>query len=148
ETNIITKTNTAMRQLLIIIFYAFVPFLSLAQSATENYVHTIVPRVATTDVATLADEDKIESVTYFDGLGRPMQGIGIRSGGKSEDIITHIGYDGFGRQAREYLPYSNNTGHGLYRPGAMAATDTHYLATRYSADIDANAPNPYSEKEF
>ena len=114
----------------------------------ENYIHTIVPRTGTTDVSTLADNEKMESVTYFDGLGRPMQSVGIRSGGGGEDIITHIGYDEFGRQNKEFLPYSKNTGHGLYRTDALSATNAHYLATRYTADIDPALPNPFSEKEF
>jgi len=47
----------------------------------ENYVHTIVPQVASTDVTTLNPSEKIESVTYFDGLGRAKQQIAIRGGG-------------------------------------------------------------------
>ena len=49
--------------------------------SNENYVHSLTPRVETTDVTSLSNNEKIESITYFDGLGRAKQSIGIRAGG-------------------------------------------------------------------
>ena len=57
--------------------------------SNENYVHTLAPRIATTNASSLANDEKIESVTYFDGLGRAKQSIGIRSGASCEDIVTY-----------------------------------------------------------
>ncbi|MBV7270312.1 DUF6443 domain-containing protein [Winogradskyella luteola] len=117
-----------------------------------NYVHSIAPRVATTaNVDAMDNDKKIESITYFDGLGRPSQSIGIRAGGLQQDIITHIGYDAFGRQAREYLPYSSATDIGSFRADALAATLAHYDAAAYDEDfpgMDMADINPYSEKLF
>lgn len=56
----------------------------------ENYIYTIAPTKPTTDLSTLASADKIETVTYFDGLGRPMQNVGIRAGGdKSKNNLVN-----------------------------------------------------------
>lgn len=71
--------------------------------SNENFIYTAVPQkaVKTADFNKLAKEEVIQNVTYFDGLGRPMQSVGIRAGIKSDgsvtDVITHIGYDDFGR---------------------------------------------------
>ncbi|WP_299118191.1 DUF6443 domain-containing protein, partial [uncultured Winogradskyella sp.] len=59
----------------------------------ENYVHTLAPRIASTNTSGLANDEKIESVNYFDGLGRAKQSIGIRAGASCEDIVTHVAYD-------------------------------------------------------
>ncbi|QPQ52181.1 hypothetical protein H3Z85_01320 [Chryseobacterium indologenes] len=45
-----------------------------------------------------------ETVQYFDGLGRPKQVVNVKSSPLGKDVVTHIEYDGFGRQVREYLP--------------------------------------------
>ncbi len=119
--------------------------------SNENYIYSISSQIATTDISTLTDSEKIENVTYFDGLGRPMQSIGIRAGGASEDIITHIGYDAYGRQDKEYLPYTLNNNEGLYKSDALSTTNSYYLAKFGSTDfigMNTGTINPYSEKHF
>ncbi|MGB3151618.1 MAG: DUF6443 domain-containing protein, partial [Maribacter sp.] len=117
----------------------------------ENYIHNITPRIATADISNLGITDKIEAISYFDGLGRPMQQVAIKGGGNSEDIITHIGYDEYGRQVKDYLPYSSTTGIGSYRSDALTATHSFYGAVKYDDDfptLSALDINPYSEKQF
>ncbi|GAA3596706.1 DUF6443 domain-containing protein [Flavivirga amylovorans] len=112
--------------------------------SNENYIHVINPREATTDLSTLTDDQKIESITYYDGLGRPMQSIGMRSGGGQQDIVTHIDYDGFGRQDKDYLPYVPNTNAcGQYQQDALVDTEGFYNTVKYE-----NTLNPYSQKQF
>src|SRR5690554_206314 len=53
---------------------------------------------------TVPDDSKIESIVYYDGLGRPKQSVAIRAGGNREDLITPIIYDPLGRQPKDYLP--------------------------------------------
>ena len=48
----------------------------------------------------------IETVTYFDGLGRPKQQTAIKGSPTQKDIITHMEYDEVGRQAKQYLPFA------------------------------------------
>ncbi|MDC6384616.1 DUF6443 domain-containing protein [Muricauda sp. SK9] len=60
------------------------------------------------------------------------------------DMVTHIGYDAFGRPAKEYLPYSEPGGTvGSYRTNALVATEDFYDVSKYD-----NTSNPYSEKQY
>ena len=74
----------------------------------KNYIHTIAPQIETTSVSDLQAAQKIESITYYDGLGRPEQSIVKNAGGNGEDVVTPVVYDAFGRQTLEYLPYAMN----------------------------------------
>ncbi|WP_111684210.1 DUF6443 domain-containing protein [Winogradskyella tangerina] len=117
----------------------------------ENFVHTLIPQTATTSVSGLNNNEKIESVTYFDGLGRPMQAVGIRAGGNSEDIITHIEFDQYGRTAKEYLPYTSDLAAGPYRTGGLSETNSYYDDTAFDDDFPGMTTldiNPYSEQLF
>ncbi len=109
----------------------------------ENYVYTVVPQIPTTNVSGISDIQKIESVTYYDGLGRPAQSIGIRAGGNKEDIITYIDYDEYGRQNKGYLPYASEAGISSFRTGALSETNSFYNTSKYE-----NTTNPYSEKHL
>ncbi len=111
--------------------------------SNENYIYNITPRIATTNSTTLTNSNKIETVTYFDGLGRPMQNIAIRTGGNKEDIITHIDYDAFGRQSKDYLPHALAVNSGLYKNNALTTTNNFYNTAKYE-----NTTNPYSEKHL
>ncbi|WP_422106031.1 DUF6443 domain-containing protein [Winogradskyella sp.] len=116
-----------------------------------NYVHNITPRTATTDITTLTNGEKIEAISYFDGLGRAKQSVAIRAGGNSEDIITPMEYDPYGRMVREYLPYSATTNIGSYRSDALTKVLDYYDTTAYDDDFPGMTTvdiNPYSEKEF
>ncbi len=117
----------------------------------ENYIHNITPRIATTDVSLLDTDEVLENVSYFDGLGRPVQSNAIRGGSAEEDIITHVDYDVFGRQTKEYLPYTLANNGGAYKTDALSATKSYYDATKYNDDFPGMTTtniNPFSEKEF
>ena len=115
--------------------------------SNENYIHSVTPNIETSNISTLANDQKVESVTYFDGLGRPMQSIGIRAGGNSEDIITHINYDNYGRSDKDYLPYARLSTGGSYESDAINITNSFYI-NKFSTEISSITPNPYSEKHF
>ncbi|MCB4797220.1 DUF6443 domain-containing protein [Neotamlana laminarinivorans] len=118
----------------------------------ENYVYTITPTEATTTVSSLSTNQKIEAVAYFDGLGRPIQNIAIRAGGNSEDIVTPISYDNYGRQDKDYLPYANTNSCLSYQVNAETDSKAYYYnATRYADDfteLTLESINPYSEKHL
>jgi len=119
-------------------------------SDTENYVYTMVARKAAIDEAQLnEDDDVIESVTYFDGLGRPKQQIGIKQSPTRKDIISHIEYDAFGRQAKDFLPYVPTAAgnEGSFKITNQNTAVNTYYQTYYPNDLDGT-PNPYSEKVF
>ncbi len=100
----------------------------LAQTATQNYVRTRVPRRAVPTNAKLdsltANRDSVmTTVQYIDGLGRPLQTVMQRAAPSGYDIIQPFEYDGYGREAVKYLPYrTTNTSYGSYRADALGAT--------------------------
>ena len=68
----------------------------------ENYIHSRVYLEETQE--TNAAKKQLETVAYYDGLGRPKQNIGVKASPKGRDVVTHIEYDEFGRQAKDFLP--------------------------------------------
>ena len=108
----------------------------------QNYIYTITAQVPTTNIDALKNSDNaLENITYFDGLGRPKQSIGIRQSPQRKDIVSPIAYDAFGRQTKTYLPYEATAGDGLLKQDALAATHAFYNTTKYE-----HTTNPYSEK--
>jgi hypothetical protein len=69
------------------------------------------------DLNGLPIENIQESTTYFDGLGRPMQSVITKGSPNKNDIVQHIAYDQFGREATKYLPYTGGSD-GMYKPTA------------------------------
>ncbi len=91
-----------------------------------------------------------QTITYYDGLGRPMQKVGIGHTPGKGDVVTHIGYDSFGRVEKEWLPYADPDSQaaiGGFRSDAETATDTYY-GDNYPDDILLASPNPYFQKTF
>lgn len=122
------------------IIYALylLPFLGIGQTITQNYIKTLTYKEATTT----SDAAKARiNVTYFDGLGRPVQQVAGKMSGTGKDLITPIAYDGFGRQIKEYLPYQATTADLSFDAAAQTNVLTFYNTLAFS-----NTPNPYSEK--
>ncbi|MCF2875877.1 MULTISPECIES: DUF6443 domain-containing protein [unclassified Tenacibaculum] len=118
----------------------------------ENYVFTRTYRKAMTSPSEITNgNDVVESIAYFDGLGRGKQNIGIRQGTSGKDIVTYMEYDGLGRQTKEYLPYAATTQNGLMKTGDVATATKSYYQTNYSDDftgVSLPNVNAYSEKEL
>lgn len=125
---------------------------SLNTFSNENYVFTRIYQIPlSSPVGINSPEDVIEEITYYDGLGRPMQHIGIKQAGGTgyEDIITHIGYDTFGRKDKSYLPYPQAAGDaGSYRTGDIVGNTKSYYNNLYPQDFSSTIINPYSEIHF
>ncbi|WP_420552113.1 DUF6443 domain-containing protein [Tenacibaculum aiptasiae] len=118
--------------------------------SNENYVFNRVYRKAMTSPSEItSSSDVVESIAYFDGLGRGKQSVGIRQGTSGKDIVTHMEYDALGRQTKEYLPYAAATQNGLIRTGDVATATKSYYQTNYSEDfagVSLPNVNAYSEK--
>ncbi|WP_448698196.1 DUF6443 domain-containing protein [Mucilaginibacter sp. AW1-3] len=88
-------------------------------SSDQNYVQTMVPRVPITDPSTLSSKNTcevMESVQYFDGLGRLAQTVQVKGAPSADkDIVSLTAYDPFGREAIKYLPYASATADGSYK---------------------------------
>ncbi|PWN58844.1 DUF6443 domain-containing protein, partial [Chryseobacterium oncorhynchi] len=69
---------------------------------TENYIQsrTYLEEKTQSD----ANAKQVETVQYFDGLGRPKQIVNVKASPLGRDVVTQIVYDDFGRQVLDYLP--------------------------------------------
>ncbi|MBG6133197.1 RHS repeat-associated protein [Aquimarina sp. EL_43] len=128
----------------------------------KNYVHTIVPQTAMTiaelenvNCSNINDIDRaIESVTYFDGLGRPIQQRAIKASPGGNDIVTYMAYDDYGRQDKQYLPFEATNTVGSYKEINVNTDINQYYKDTYANDFpgitNANLGevNAYSESVF
>lgn len=126
-----------MKKLLLII--TLLPILALAQTQEQNYVKTTVYRDS------IGDRKPANSITYLDGLGRPIQQIVHKQAGNGNDLVTHIEYDAFGRQVKEFLPIVNGQTLDYHSIDSTAVIG--YYANPPVSIVDTTA-NPYSEKLF
>ena len=127
-----------MKNLLYILL--LLPLVTTGQTSSQNYVMTYTYH----DETTTSDAAKAQvDVTYADGLGRPMQQLNGKASATGKDIITHISYDQFGRQAKQFLPYPATTANLAYDASAESNTIAHYNTPEYD-----NTTNPYTEQFF
>ncbi|NQY31065.1 MAG: hypothetical protein HRT69_16560, partial [Flavobacteriaceae bacterium] len=94
---------------IIALLFVIAPLVTFGQLSTnENYIHTISYTKAFTDstIGDATEADRIEGVTYYDGIGRAKQSIAVGQGGNKEHVIKHYEYDNVGRQAKSYLPFA------------------------------------------
>jgi len=124
------------------------------QTDTENYIYSTSFREAFTkaqvDAGTPLDNEKIETITYVDGMGRVKQTISLRAGGNRENIIQHNEYDDLGRQQKQYLPYatasqvsSSTAANYLTQSSALTNTLNFYDTAKYQ-----DTENPYTENIY
>ncbi len=129
-----------MKKLLYILLLSL-PVFVFAQSPDQNWVKTKTYKQPTVSaIATPSVSQASTQVTYFDGLGRPIQQVAHGQSNTGKDIITHIAYDAFGRQTKEFLPYASQTTSLNYNPSA--STEVFSFYTSYNEGTQ----NPYSEK--
>ncbi len=114
----------------------------------HNYIYTRTYQVERTQTDLLLfkeDAGVLQQVTYYDGLGRPTQQVAITQSPDAikKDIITHIDYDNYGRNDKDFLPFAyNNTTPGHYSANAFIKQKEHY-DSKYGTTI-----NPFSQKEI
>ena len=91
--------------------------------AQRNYVMRARPGVSITDgelsESQLYDGPTQISLSYFDGLGRPIGQCEMGAGGAGEDIFTFVEYDRRGLEARRWQPVPIELSQGML-PGAEA----------------------------
>ncbi|PWW17251.1 DUF6443 domain-containing protein, partial [Chryseobacterium sp. AG844] len=110
----------------------FTAMLTYAQSTTENYIQS----------KTCLSGDcskKTETITYFDGLGRPKQIVAVKATTSGKDLVTPITYDGFGRQAKDILPVPASSLNSAIHTG---------IVNESTANSYYNTANAYTEKQI
>ncbi|MBP1167983.1 RHS repeat-associated protein [Chryseobacterium sp. PvR013] len=109
-----------------------IAMLTSAQSISENYIQS----------QTCLSGDcskKTETLTYFDGLGRPKQIVSVKATTTGKDLVTPIIYDAFGRQVKDILPVPANTLNSGIHTGIIDET---------AANSYYGTANAYTEKEM
>ncbi|MDQ0781690.1 DUF6443 domain-containing protein [Chryseobacterium sp. W4I1] len=105
---------------------------------TENYIQakTYLDYSGTTPTKTS------ETVQYFDGLGRPKQIVNVKASPLGRDVVTHIEYDGFGRQVKDFLPVpQSGTLNGAIVPTPLGNASSVYGSEKiYAEKIPENSP--------
>jgi hypothetical protein len=106
------------------------PLLALAPSGDRNYILTSVPRKegfipgasGQTPCAVM------QTIQYFDGLGRPMQTVQVKGSPGYRDIVQPVVYDQYGREVQKYLPYTATAAvsDGSYKANAVADQASFY----------------------
>ena len=77
---------------------------AVSLSTNQNYILTKTARIATTSSTSLTTANSMQTVQYFDGLGRPVETIHIAASPERKDLITYQEYDAFGRESKGWLP--------------------------------------------
>ena len=120
------------------------PVLSIGQTTTENYIKNTTYQVET-ETDNVSEEQKIENITYFDGLGRTKQSIAVKAGGDKQNIVSHTEYDALGRSPKQYLPYAT----AVEIPNPLAITSSQSLKANisnfYNSPKYEDTQNPYSQ---
>jgi RHS repeat-associated protein len=99
------------------------------QAQNLNYIKTeemLVPLTTTTAVGNAFVAQKKINYQYFDGLGRPIQTVGVKDSPTYGDMVVHMEYDNFGRQIKEYLPFSSLPGDGTMKSSPAAEQASFY----------------------
>ncbi len=114
----------------------------------QNYIYTRAYQeqsTSTIDEEFFTENDNlIQDITYFDGLGRPLQQIAIDQSPQKNDVVTLMEYDGLGRMNREWLPYPTTDGNlATLRLSPKSGTLGYYNQPKYE-----DTQNPYSEKAY
>jgi len=115
-----------MKKIILPISALFVVGLSHGQtlnlSTNENYVYS----KTYLDYNGASASKTAETVQYFDGLGRAKQVVNVKASPTGKDVVSHIEYDGFGRQVDSWLPAPMNTLNGGIQAGVKSSATTYY----------------------
>jgi len=96
----------------------------------ENYIYArtyLEPKTSSDPTA-----KQIQSISFFDGLGKPRQEIVIHGSPAGNDLVAHIPYDQFGRQVEDWLPVPMTSLNGNIQ--APPTTSGYYKTSSGSVD--------------
>ena len=125
-------------------------------SSSQNYVNTITPRIAGYNPAGsgYGTCDLMQTVQYFDGLGRPLQTVQVKASPAGYDVVQPVAYDAYGREVTKYQPYAATTNDGSYKPASLTEQTSFYNPTgsgtsgmQQSNGVVVN-PSPYAQTVF
>jgi RHS repeat-associated protein len=116
-----------------------------------NYIRTrTLSKPGVTDTVTAdgltSPFDVQQGITYFDGLGRPVQTVAKQASPLQNDMVTVQFYDALGRSATNYLPYTSTSNTGLYKSDPIgdqsAFNSSQFPSDQYFYGQAAYEPSP------
>lgn len=124
-------------------------FFNYHLSGNQNFVYKAIPQIEIKDISVLnytmvANSDITENVTYYDGLGRPIQKIDINQSPAGNDVVQQIKYDELGRETKSFLPYTIS-GSGVYKDDIYGANVISFYKNQSNI---AYSDFPYAVKVF
>lgn len=145
-----------MKKLFYILCLVGFPLWMSGQTDDENYVKVTDYRIETQDGlnqtagGVLVEDDMIETISYYDGLGRPKQNINARSGGNRENIVQYVEYDEYSAEPKAYLPWASNgqVSSATELDLLDSATLKSDILSFYNTTKYENTANPYNERVF
>ena len=115
------------------------------QSQDQNYIQKTIYR----DSDTLFVASKAISITYYDGLGRPIQQRAYGESATGKDIVVPMEYDAYGRPAKKYLPFVAQGASLNYDTNAISGQSTFYSSGTGSGNPSFETTGkPFSEKYY
>ncbi|MEI6946324.1 DUF6443 domain-containing protein [Paraflavisolibacter sp. H34] len=122
-------------------------------STDRNFIQATVVRqpgvISPEAVEGLPASGKSRQVTYFDGLGRPLQQVIFQAAPSGADIITPVEFDGYGREVKKFLPYADRSlsGNGSFRSTACQDQKAFYDPATSTMGVAADM-QPFSQTFF
>jgi len=110
--------------------------------------------IAESDLINLSKNEKLESITYYDGLGRTMQTVDVNGSPLGNDIVQPVMYDAFGREIIKYLPYSSTESNGHYKINSTGTSENYTTSDQAkfyqngTSGTVASDAKPYAETQF
>lgn len=116
-------------------------------SNDKNYVRSekiLIPNILEeSQLSALSNSQKATTFEYSDGLGKPLQTVSLKSSPTGKDMVQPKEFDDFGREVKEYLPYTIQ-GNGAFQSGFVNQQDNFYSNEPKIPHDDA----PWLLKEF
>ncbi len=134
------------KQYKILFIILFLWNLAHPQTVFYNYLKTsLVKTAGVKQISSIDSLNSIQTVKYFDGLGRHIQTVQARITPNGYDMIQPVYYDSIGRQAKTYLPYVATTTNA-YIDESWATNQAGFYSSPESGI--ASSAYPFAEVEF
>ncbi|MCI5059265.1 MAG: RHS repeat protein, partial [Flavobacteriales bacterium] len=99
-----------------------------SNTVTHNHIisGTAIVEGITDPNAIYYGQGMLRSKKYYDGLGRPLQIVNLNQSPSNKDVVQIYEYDAFGRETKEYLPFTDISNGGQFRSNAKLLQNIFY----------------------
>src|SRR5262249_29442307 len=121
------------------------PVVSLSASSSVSQIVRTSGITQEDQLTGLNNSQLSTSVSYFDGMGRTIQQVGMKASPNGKDMIVPVEYDATGRTSKDYLPYTDTTTNGRFHSLYSTEQSAFYTA---GSDKIANDAFPYQLSSY